>query len=396
MICLLGMALVGFQSVAGGLAGYRTASVQATEVSTVLEQLSQTRLAFSAYDRARSDERRAELQSALAQFQAAHADAQARGTIATSAEVETALPAYAAAVTAILGVDAEIAATRASMDQSGVDATATLSSLIEQTSQSSNLNAKAAALSGLAMQQLLSTRLLVTELLAEPTAANLTAVQEAAQGAVTALADLRATFFRADDLSRVDSVSAAMETYRASIEAVHTQLDTRAGLAADLAAADTQLAEAFGADVAAIVTGQEQAGAIAEGQASWTQTAMLVLGGSAVVIGALLAMLMARWLSGVIRGMARAMDELAAGQLEPDVGRASSAAEFQQMSRALATFRDNAVEMQRLDLEAGAVREREAESQARRTALQAAIARVVTTRGAGRFLASHRQPLRRA
>lgn len=282
MICLLGMALFGLQSVASGLAGYRTASVQATEVSTVLEQLSQTRLAFSAYDRARSDERRTELQSALSQFQAAHADAQARGTIATSPEVGTALPAYAAAVAAILGVDAEITATRAGMDQSGVDATATLSSLIEQTSQSNNLNAKAAALSGLAMQQLLSTRLLVTELLAEPTAANLGTVQEAAQGAVTALADLRATFFRADDLSRVDSVSAAMENYRANIEAVHAQLDTRAGLATDLVAADTQLADAFGADFAAIVTGQEQAGRIAEGQASWTQTAMLVLGGSAI------------------------------------------------------------------------------------------------------------------
>jgi methyl-accepting chemotaxis protein len=369
MGCLLAMAFWGLHSGKEGLAAYRQASAQATEVSQQLERLSQARLAFASYDAIHSEANRTTLETALAELTAADPTTQV----------------YADAVASVLAIDVETETVLAAMDQSGMLVTQTLSDMIQQSAQSANLNAKAAGLSGQAMQQVLTARLQVVDLMETPTESNFFAVGISADSALAALTELRATFFKAEDVARVDSASAGMTDYNTKIGAAFELLKQRAAVAAELTTQDGLIVAARDAEVEAIVAGQQQAGDAAITQSNLTQTSVLALGGIAVIGGALVAMLMARWLSGSIARTARDMETLADGQLDVDLNSVSTAAEFRRMYAALTTFRDNGLAMAELDAEGRAVRQRDAEAQARRDALQGAIADVVSAAAKGDF-----------
>ena len=137
------------------------------------------------------------------------------------------IAAYGAETASLIGLDTALVGQLAELDAAGIAATQTLSGMIDQASQSANLNAKAAALAGLAMQNLLQLRLGVAEMIETPQAAQLAAATSSAEASHAALVDLRATFFRTDDLERVDSVLAALAAYHAEVQAVFARLSER-------------------------------------------------------------------------------------------------------------------------------------------------------------------------
>jgi methyl-accepting chemotaxis protein len=376
MACLLMLAMAAITASSSGFSRFEEASSAATRVAQVADTLSQTRLALARYDVTRMDAERSLLTDRLSEFEGAH------GSLAAHEQLDVQVARYEEAVRQLLDIDANSFALQTEMNTEGVTATRTLSELIEQSSQSANLNAKAAALSGLAMQNILSMRLDVTAMVRGEI--EIAVVLQLAAASQEALDNLRATFFRTDDVARVDAVKTALERYTVLVAEVDVLVARRAETAAGLIGLDAQLSQAYAGMVENIVAAQDSAGNASRAQAGWTMAATLALGGVALVLSGLLAILMARWLTGFIGRTAAAMDALLAGRFDVDVG-TSSAPEFHRMTSALARFRDNGQEMARLDAEGVALRQVEAEAVARRDQLQEALVGVVETAAEGDF-----------
>jgi methyl-accepting chemotaxis protein len=376
MVCLLLVAVTGMQSTRSSLESYGQATGRATVATEVLDRLATARLAFALYDRNRAPENAAVVEDALGGL----ADEEA-------GEGADLFRQYAEQTAMILDSDAATSAAQAEMERLGDAATTTLGDLIAQTSQSANLNARAAAISGLAMQHILTARLAATGLDEAQADTGFAAASEAAQAALTTLADLRSTFFRTEDVARVDETIAAAQAYLGQLDIVHEALSQRMVDRAEHERIDAALAWDYSAIVTDAATLQAAAGADAQSQAAGTQWLAIVLGGGIVILSAGLAIAMARWISRSVRRTAQAMETIAQGDLDSEIEHASQATEFRQMTTALVVFRDNGRAMRDMDLQTEAARRREAEDNARRQTLQADIQRVVAAASDGDFSA---------
>ncbi|HWJ88028.1 MAG TPA: methyl-accepting chemotaxis protein [Pelagibacterium sp.] len=107
---------------------------------------------------------------------------------------------------------------------------------------------------------------------------------------------------------------------------------------------------------------QNVLGPIAVDHAAMSTIAVMVLGGLAMVLGATLAVLMGRWLSGTITGMTAMMRRLADGDFNLDIAGTDREHELGQMAKALQVFRANGQAM----VEADAERARNARATAER------------------------------
>ncbi len=207
MIALLGLltllAVAGVQTIAGTLDGYRAATDEATRVRAMTTMLTSARLAVRNYATAPHDDTAQLVTQSVADLAA----------LSDGTEMAQTVTAYGAGAAALIALDGELAVQLTALEAAAMAATQTLSEMIDQSSQSANLNAKAAALAGLAMQNLLQLRLGVAELISAPSDAHLAFALASSDASNTALADLRATFFRTDDLERVDSVLTALGAY---------------------------------------------------------------------------------------------------------------------------------------------------------------------------------------
>jgi methyl-accepting chemotaxis protein len=367
MICLLGVSFWGLRAGQTALGAYRDTSATATTVMQILDKLLETRLAFANYELSHSADDRRALETSLGQL----------------TQAEPATLDYAAAIGRVLELDQQVTEIVSAMDASGMEATQTLSELIEQTSQSASLNAKAAAISGLAMQHILSVRLLVGKQLTDPISGNVAAIGTMADAALTILADLRQTFFKAEDTARVDQVVRTMDQYRSNIDKAFSLLEQRSVSVTQLETLDRQTAATHEAEVAAILAGQDEASQATMAQAASTLNIVLVIGGIALLSGAAIATSMARWLTNSIRKAASDMQALANDQLDRQLTPASSALEFTQMHAALVTFQENRRAMAQLDAAGQDRRKKDFEAQLQRDQLQRAIARVVSAAGSG-------------
>ena len=130
---------------------------------------------------------------------------------------------------------------------------------------------------------------------------------------------------------------------------------------------------------------QNELGPIGQERVTVSTMVVLVLGGVAVLVGALLAFAMGRWLSGAISGMTLMMRRLAEGEFDMDISGADRQHELGQMAKALQVFRTNGQAM----VEADAERARNAQTAAARAAMmerfQSAFDAVIAACVAGDF-----------
>lgn len=366
MVAMLGIALWGVQSLNGTFIAY----VQATEGAQLAQddaaQLADARLAFASYQREPNAQTIAGVRDQLSRLTAAGAED------------------YRQTVEAMTAIDAEVDALTATMRQSGLMASNTLGELMTKMAEAASINAKAAALAGLAMRDLLLARLETENLLMGDMAAQDQAIAHTAQ-TQAGLVALRATFYKPDDLASVDAVSETLAGFVAAIDDTAEQLSARLDLAADAKAVDASLADQFRNAATAANDEQLRLGALAQTQSATIGVVALVAGLAALGLGIVLSVVTARWLSGSVGIIAASMDRLAQGDFDVSLAGADEGHELGRIARALEVFGANG-----RSLEQSVAREREdarhnAAMAERRQRLQTDMEQVVAEAVAGQF-----------
>lgn len=352
LVCI---AIGGVQLGAATFNQYRLASAQAADAAVLSSQLAETQLAFAHYlliPDAPAAERLTDQVDRL-----------------DGAAVPEEYAQYRATVAALIELDRDVAHLTATMEAAGVAATDTLGALIAQAAQSSSLNAKAAAVSGLGMQTLLQMRLAANRMLERPGAGAHAKVQELAQAGRATLEDLRQIFFKADDIARVDAVLAGLAAYADTVDLAHSKLLERAALSATASKLDSILASLYRNQASLAAMAQARLGDVAGWETRQISLGALLAGLIALGLGVVLAILTARWLSRSIRIISAAMQQMAQGDFEVTLAGADRHNELGQIARALDVFGANG----RLMRDTSARREFDAAQAAEISALREAL-----------------------
>ncbi|HEY8576807.1 MAG TPA: methyl-accepting chemotaxis protein [Devosia sp.] len=327
MAVLVALAVGGIQIVAANFTQFRQSAEVAAAAGAHGSALADARLAVAIYGQEPGAERSSR----------ALALVEALGTGVSGSDTDR----YRAAINAMIALDGEVTNLTATLDQAGVSATDTLNALITQTSQSSGLNAKAAAISGLAMQNLLQMRLAVGALLDMPSAENHGAIVQLRDATGATRAELRRTFFKTDDVARVDAVLAQLDDVAVAVDQLHEKLTERLVLGDAAHAADLALAEALDRQATGALGQQARLGELASAQVAQLSLGALLAGGLALTLGLALAFVTARWLSQSIRVIAQAMQSMAAGDFDTSLAGADRDTELGRIASALDVFGAN-------------------------------------------------------
>jgi methyl-accepting chemotaxis protein len=220
------------------------------------------------------------------------------------------------------------------------------------------------------MQTLLQMRLAANRMLERPGDAAHASVQDLAKSGHETLGQLRQIFFKADDLAQVDAVLAGLDAYAVAVDQAHARLLERAALGATADQLDTMLASLYRNQTNRAADAQVRLGDAAAWETRQLSLGALLAGLVALGVGVILAMLTARWLSGSIRIISAAMQQMAQGDFEVTLAGADRHNELGQIARALDVFGANGRMMrdtgERRELDAA----RAAETAALREALQ--------------------------
>ncbi len=363
---LLATALLGVFALSATFKGYADATAQASQAQENAAYLADARLAFATYQGSPSPENVAAVREQL------------------SLMPEKGSGDYRAAVESMTGIDAAVEELALMMRQSGVAASDTLGELMTKMSEAASINAKAAALAGLAMRDLLLARLETENLLVGDMAARERALAYTGQ-TQERLAALRSTFYKPDDLASVDAVTETLTGFVAAIDDTAGQLSTRQELAANAKAVDASLAGQFRDAARAANDEQLRLGTQAQTQSATIGLVALVAGLSALGLGITLSIVTARWLSGSVGIIAASMERLSRGDFEVSLVGAERDNELGRIARALEVFGENG-----RSLELSVAREREEAQQSaamatRRQRLQADMEQLVSEAVAGQF-----------
>src|SRR5690606_22284832 len=144
--------------------------------------------------------------------------------------------------------------------------------------------------------------------------------------------------------------------YKAAAEAMiaaQNSMDVMGRVAAskDLDALAVELQTVYDELTGRAADRQNELGPIGQERVTVSTMVVLALGVFAVLIGALLAFVMGRWLSGAISGMTLMMRRLAEGEFDMDISGADRQDELGQMAKALQVFRTNGQAMVEADAE---------------------------------------------
>ena len=336
MVILTLLAVAGVQTIAGTLDGFRTATEDATRVRALTANLTSTRLALRNYA-ADPQEHTADLvRQSLADL----------GLVGADSDMAEVITAYEAEATSLIALETELTAQLGELENTGIAATRALSKMIEQASQSANLNAKAAALAGLAMENLLKLRLDVTEMIKSPGDDELAAAMASAELSQQALGSLRATFFKTEDLASVDSVLAVLDVFTSEVRSVFARASARQTSLGELAGIELSLEQAFNTESDLNTARQADSEQYAAANSAAVQAWVIIVGSASLVIGGALAVLVARWLSRTIKSLASATEQLAGGDFSISLPQSNASNELGQIARALEVFGANGLALQ--------------------------------------------------
>jgi len=168
--------------------------------------------------------------------------------------------------------------------------------------------------------------------------------------------------FRPELAATAESAIAEIEPYLTTATELKTATLERAELrTGTLDVMGEEIEAALVALQAGVVTKQASVGDASATQAQSTSLMVIAIGGFAVILGLVCAVLIGRWLSGAIRGMAGSMRQLADGDLDLSIAGANQRNELGQMAKALEVFRTNGQAVRAAEAEKSRSAEAEAE-----------------------------------
>ncbi len=159
----------------------------------------------------------------------------------------------------------------------------------------------------------------------------------------------------------------------------------RAELGDEMDAVDDELQSIYDGLMDRAKSTQNSIGPAAAADARAGTLTVITIALVAVVIGAVLALVMGRWLSGAISGMTAMMRRLASGEFDLEIGGVDRDHELGQMAKALQVFRSNGQAMEAAEAERLITAEKDAQRARMMTRFQAAFGDVVEACVAGDF-----------
>lgn len=350
---LIGLAgFAGTRNLAGVFGEYRETSSQSLVVNQAKLDLTLARMAALKWRTVGSEESAAEVEAALDRLggELAHAGLEEAG-----GQAEDYRAAFLAAVGAQQAGDGAVD----TMAAAGRAARQALSDVVASAYRDGDT---AAAFYGASAQEhLLLARLYAERFLVTNEAGVAERARAETDAAAQALATLRPLLQDATRLQLIEQTRASLEQFAGAFEAAFDAIVERNGHFARMDEIGPEISAAADEVRSGIVARQNELGPRADRQVATTQLIVLV----AVLIGAAIAIVMG-WvfsarISGAIRRSVGEMTALAEGDSDLEVSGLERGDEIGDMARALAVFRDNAREMERVRTEQAQAKAREEE-----------------------------------
>ncbi|MEP7241265.1 MAG: methyl-accepting chemotaxis protein [Devosia sp.] len=389
MAVTCGAGYLGVQAVSHIFGQYRQATGQLLTASQIVQDVSALQQAALRYQRDRSDEAiKAFAATMKAQLvlkpEGAAAFAGSEAGAASFAALKDALLAYTQAFSSAKIVDQGRKATLETMTAKTDEARQTLAAVMDFARQTYNpVSVMAAAdVSTNALEMLADAqRFMMSGDKNDYQAIKVhgAAAAEGAQALAGRIVDPGAT-------TKMSAATDAIAAYLDLADQLSGQTNQRQEIEAKtLETARNTLAVQLEALTRQIVDGQAALGAEADSGTMTASTIIAAVSVLAVVLGSILALLIGRWLSGTISGIARDMGRLANGELDIELSGTERGDELGMMSGALEVFRNNGRAVREMDSLKAAEAQRSMAAQAEREAVLADVRRVVASALAGDF-----------
>jgi methyl-accepting chemotaxis protein len=381
---------LGVQSVAEVFARYRDAAHQSLATANIVRDVDGLRLALGEYRQKRdaesADTFNAKLKALPLFSDETAAEFVGNETALTSiTSLRDAINSYGKTFAAVVELDATRDAQIASMRDTAEVAVTSMNELLET---AANLYDVAKVLEASQSSMRLREMVVLGErYFLGGDEAQFTALTEKGQAAATVSAEILKTSVP-DYKPKAEATVKALTDYLALAATVHTTTAERARVeTSELEATGVRVTAELDALQQGILATQSELGASGEASSNLTRTVLASLGGAAVLLGIILAVLIGRWLSGTIRHMASDMERIAGGNLEIEVHAEKQRHELGMMAKALEVFRTNGLAIRSMDQQKAAQSALDARQRAELIALQREIERVVSSALAGDFSA---------
>lgn len=342
---------LGSRTLGGIFTDYRGASLESLSLNTIKLELVQARIAGFQWRTSGNPERADEF-SGYVDTTVQNLDALGMPEAADHARE------YQAAFMAAVQHQAERERQFEILAETGTAIRARLSDVME--SAYADGDAEASYFTGLAQEKLLLSRFYAERFLTDNAEASavraiseLNAAQNALNTLLTVLENPQRRSLTQESLTGVNRFADAFNAIRDAINARNSEL-------AHMDSIGPLLTDAVDIRRLETVDRQDSLGAQAEKS---SQTTQVLVFGSAVISVAfaiILAFFLARSITGAIKRAVQAMRELSGGNKQIEINGVERSDELGDMARALTVFRDNALEMDRLQAEQAAAEERTA------------------------------------
>jgi methyl-accepting chemotaxis protein len=393
LVLLLGFLCVagyfGVQSVAGIFADYRLAAHQSLAAGQIVKEIEALRMAALRYRADRSTDTAAAFDARLGQLSIDKDETTAEfaGDPAASAliaNVRTAVGSYGKALAAVVALDTSRQAIVAEMTEKAKAARGLLDEITAYASSTNDLSSvKQTADIGANVLGMLGA---VDRYMLGGNDADYAQIGEAGTRAADLANELAVFIFTPEPQAKAYATATAIADYQAQAEKLKAATDERKTVeATQLDATGIRLDAELENLQAGIVSRQDQLGETSTSSTGITQTMLMAVGATAVLLGIVLAVLIGRWLSGTIRLMAEDMQRIANGDLDSEIAAGGQRHELGRMAQALQVFRTNGLAIRSMDEQKAAKALRDDEQRAASAILQAEVERVVASALGGDF-----------
>ncbi|MEO6013961.1 MAG: methyl-accepting chemotaxis protein [Devosia sp.] len=388
-LCVAGY--LGVQSVAGVFSDYRHAASQSLTTSQIVRDVEKLRMAALRYQRDRNEDTAGSFTARLkglmlfdpAQTAVFTDDAAAMASITNLQNVVGSYGKAFAAVTTLDQSRQELVATMAGEATKARGLLGEITTYAKTTNDPSSVQLVADITSN-ALQMIAA----VDRYVASASDADFKAVKDFGQTAEDMTTELSVVIFTPEPAAKAQATVTAITDYLKLADQLDAATKERATVeATQLDSTGLRVTAELDALQKSILGTQASLGGLGETRTSMTQIVLMAVGGIAVLLGILMAILIGRWLSGTIRGMASDMERIANGDLDIEVKAARQRHELGMMAKALEIFRTNGLAIRSIDEQKAVQAATEAQQREVVAVQQREVERVVAAALAGDFAA---------
>ncbi len=237
----------------------------------------------------------------------------------------------------------------ASFQSVSMDLRKALTSLTDAATRDGDLPSVAAA--GRLMEQIMRARLYAERYLNNLLADDLKEARSNIDTAKTALADLKSAATQPARLAQVSDVSDRLERFTGAVDGLVAAIEKRVAVREQVDAIGPTVMTGYKDLLAEIVGRQNTLGPQAQQTAETTVSRAFVVSAIFALVGLAIAAFLGMSISRAITAITGSMAKLAGGDLKAEIYGAGRKDEIGQMSAAVAVFKENAIERQRLEAE---------------------------------------------